>query len=175
MSSLKALPAIGVIVLLLAAARLESQPLQALQDPSALDSLLRRAVAAANSKKYEEALQLYQQLERSSDRWYSWAGTSGIVVVHRMAGAPDSARKVTERVAAERPGLAGLMAIWDGDTAMLEGDVSRAVASYRRAADEQGRQIVEQADRRESSPPVVPRLPSPRRSGRSDGAILSHV
>jgi hypothetical protein len=140
MSSLKALPSIGVMVFLLVGARVESQPVQ---DRSAVDLLLRRAVDAANSKRYPEALQLYQQLERSSHRWYSWAGTSGLVVVHRMAGAPDAARTVTERVAAERPRLAGLMAIWDGDTAMLEGDVSRALAAYRRAADVHGRQVVD--------------------------------
>lgn len=146
MISLKALAPTTALVLLFATARAESQPVQAIpaiEDRPALEVLLQKAVDAANVKNYSEALRLYQELEHSSHRWYSWAGTSGLVVVHRMAGAPDSARAVTERVAAARPELTGLMAIWDGDTALLEGDLSRALSAYRRAADVHGRQLVD--------------------------------
>jgi hypothetical protein len=46
-----------------------------------------------------------------------------------MAGDGESARAITEQIAIQRPELAGLMAIWDGDTAFLEGDGEGAVAA----------------------------------------------
>ena len=107
------------------------------------EPLLQKAVEATKVGNLTEALAFYRQLEQSSDPWYAWAGTSGEVVVHRMAGDGDSARVVTERIAAEEPKLAGLMTLWDGDTANLEGDFGRAVAAYRLAADRHGRQVVD--------------------------------
>jgi len=107
------------------------------------EQLLQEAVEAVKMGNFDEALALYRQLERSSDPWYAWAGTSGQVVVHRMAGDGDSARAVTGRVAAGRAELAGLMAVWDGDTAILESDFGRAVAAYRYAADRHGKQRVD--------------------------------
>src|SRR3990172_10441570 len=99
--------------------------------PQGDERLLQKAVDATKNENFAGALNLYRQLEQSSDPWYAWAGTSGRGVVHRIAGDADSARVVTQRIAAERPELAGLMAIWDGDTALLERDFARAVGAYR--------------------------------------------
>jgi hypothetical protein len=127
-------------MLLLAVVPAEPQPAE---DRSRLEHLLQNAVDAAKEEKFAKALSLYRQLEQSSDPWYAWAGTSGRVVVHRMAGDGDSARAVTEQIAANRAELAGLMEIWDGDTAILEGDLGRALGAYRQAADLHGRQVVD--------------------------------
>jgi len=140
MAGRKAVAGLAALLLLVAVAPGEPQ---LVEDHSGVELLLDRAVAAANAGKFAEALRLYQELERSSDPSYAWAGTSGQVIVHRMAGDGASARAVTQRIAAVRPGLAGLMAIWDGDTAMVEKDVERALGEYRRAADIHGRQVVD--------------------------------
>ena len=132
----------GLASLLVLLAVIPAEP-QSAPDRSALEQMADRAVEAANAGKFTEALRLYRQLERSSDRSFAWEGISGQVIVHRIAGDGDSARAVTERIAAEKPELAGLMDIWDGDTAMLEKDVAGAVGAYRRAADIHGRQLVD--------------------------------
>ncbi len=132
----------GLASLMLLLAVVPAEP-QLAEDRSGLERLLRRAVNAANTENFAEALELYQQLEQSSDPWYAWAGTSGRVMVHRMAGEGDSARAVTQRIAVDRAELAGLMEIWDGDTAFLEGDFGRALGAYRQAADLHGRQVVD--------------------------------
>jgi subtilase family serine protease len=132
----------GLASLLLLLAVIPAEP-QLAEDRSGLERLLRRAVKAVNADNYAEALRLYRRLEQSSDPWYAWAGTSGRVVVHRMAGDGDSARAVTQRIAVDRAELAGLMQIWDGDTAFLEGDFGRALGAYRQAADLHGSQVVD--------------------------------
>src|SRR3972149_4691579 len=116
---------------------------QLAEDRAPLEQLAHRAVEAANAGKFAEALHLSRELERSSDRSVAWEGISGQVIVHRIAGDGASARAGTQRIAAERPELAGLMDIWDGDTAMVEKDVERALGAYRRAADIHGRQVVD--------------------------------
>jgi hypothetical protein len=134
--------AAGLAALLLLAAVAPGAPRVAQRQPE-LELLLDQAVAAANAERFAEALELYRDIERSADPSYAWAGTSGQVIVHRMARDGDSARAVTERIAAARPELAGLMDVWDGDTALLERDSARALAAYRRAADLHGRQVVD--------------------------------
>jgi subtilase family serine protease/murein DD-endopeptidase MepM/ murein hydrolase activator NlpD len=134
--------AAGFAALLLLAVVAAGEPRVAPRRPD-LELLLDQAVAAANAERFAEALELYRDVERSADPSYAWAGTSGQVIVHRMARDGDSARAVTERIAAARPELAGLMDVWDGDTALLERDSARALAAYRRAADLHGRQVVD--------------------------------
>ena len=136
----KAVACLAAVWLLVAAAPGDSQPVA---DRPGLEDLADRAVAAANAGQLAEALKLYRELEQSADSSLSWAGVSGQVIVHRMAGDGASARLVTQRVGAERPELAGLMAVWDGDTAMVEKDVERALGEYRRAADIHGTQVVD--------------------------------
>src|SRR3972149_31233 len=133
----KAVAGLAPLLVLLAVTPAEPQ---SAPDRSALEQMADRAVEAANAGKFTEALRLYRQLERSSDRSFAWEGISGQVIVHRIAGDGDSARAVTERIAAEKPELAGLMDIWDGDTAMLEKDVAGGVGGCRRGAASRPRQ-----------------------------------
>ncbi|HET8647689.1 MAG TPA: peptidoglycan DD-metalloendopeptidase family protein, partial [Vicinamibacteria bacterium] len=112
-------------------------------EEAGVEQLADQAVEASNAGRSAEALQLWRQLELSSDRSLAWAGVSGQVIVNRMIGDGDAARAVTQRIAAARPDLAGLMALWDADTAMVEKDLQRALAEYRRAADVHGAQVVD--------------------------------
>lgn len=107
------------------------------------DALLEQAVAATKAGDLDRAATLYRRLERSPSSWHAWAGKSGQVAIHRMAGDADSARAVTARISAERPELAGLAAIWDGDTAMLEGDPEGAIRQYQLAFDSHGEDWVD--------------------------------
>jgi hypothetical protein len=108
-----------------------------------LDAVLQEAVLATLAGDLARALALYQEAEESGLPAYAWAGISGQVALHRMAGDGHSARALTDRIAQGRPELAGLMAIWDGDTAVLEDDLSGAIASYERALDRFGDQWVD--------------------------------
>jgi murein DD-endopeptidase MepM/ murein hydrolase activator NlpD len=102
------------------------------------DALLQQAVAATEAGDLDRALELYRSLESSPSSWYAWAGKSGQVAIHRMTGDGGSARAVTARIVLERPELAGLAAVWDGDTALLEGDLDGAIALYQVAVDLHG-------------------------------------
>jgi hypothetical protein len=131
----------GIACLFLLLAAVPVAP-QLLEDRSDLERQLDRAVDSANAGRFAEAVELYQELGRSSDPAIAWAGVSGQVIVHRMRGDGDSARSITQRISSERPELAGLMMIWDGDTAMVEKDVERA-RRVPRAADVHGTQVVD--------------------------------
>lgn len=98
-----------------------------------LESLLGLANAATDTGDFATAERVFEAVSREGDRWYAWAGVSGLVATYRRAGDFAAARAATARVARDRPELAGLMNVWDGDTAMLEGDVLGALAAYRRA------------------------------------------
>ncbi|WP_437336032.1 M23 family metallopeptidase [Sorangium sp. So ce394] len=108
------------------------------------DALLAAAVDAEEHGDTELALRCYEALGRSPSTWYAWAGVSGLTALHRMLGDFDAARAVTARVRAEQPERAGLMHVWDGDTAAIEGDTARALAAYGAALDEHGVQVAGQ-------------------------------
>ena len=94
-----------------------AEPLK--EEAALLEQLSDQAVEATRAGRYDEALELYRRLEQSSAPSYAWQGISGQVIVNRIAGRGDSARAVTRRIGTEKSELAGLMDIWDGDTAMV--------------------------------------------------------
>lgn len=100
------------------------------------DSLLELANTAARSGDVSTAEELFLEVASSDDPWYSWSATSGLVATYRMLGDYASAFAMTRKIRAERPQLAELMAVWDGDTAVLEGDLARARVEYQAVATE---------------------------------------
>lgn len=109
-----------------------------------LDAVLQDAVAAADRGEFELAFDLYRQVEISAGTgWHHWAGISGQVQVARRTGDFALALSVTDRVVSEQPKLAGLLAIWDGDTYWCAGLIEQAVAAYQLAADQHGADLVD--------------------------------
>lgn len=100
-----------------------------------LDRWLIRATRMAEAGKLALARDLFRQVESSSPPgWHRWAALSGQVWAGRLAGSSDVALEVTHRIASESPDLAGLMAIWDGDTFWNSGELDQALQSYELAS-----------------------------------------
>lgn len=70
----------------------------------------------------------------------SWVGVSGLVSTYRRIGDTEAAYSVTAEVAADKPDLAGLMLIWDGDTALTQED---KMDFYNKAHTEYGDQLLD--------------------------------
>ncbi len=148
---------LGLIALLLALAALPAVAAQssrpeslALDAPRGhavhLDRLLQQATAAAERGNFpaaEEKYRLVEELARDSDTWQRWAAISGQVWAARMGGTSENAMVVTRRVRDERPDLAGLMAIWEGDSLWFAGELTAAADRYRSAARDHGTDIVD--------------------------------
>ncbi|MFV8754893.1 peptidoglycan DD-metalloendopeptidase family protein [Nannocystaceae bacterium ST9] len=110
--------------------------LEPITPDSADERTISEAVVAQNDGDFDRALELYAQLEDSPDPWYAWAGTSGQVAVNRVRGDFDAARAITAGIRAKHPERTGLSHLWDGDTAVLEGNHERALVNYRVALDD---------------------------------------
>lgn len=109
-----------------------------------LDRLLEEAVAATDRGDYARAASLYREVELAGEGTpYEWTGVSGQVSVARIASDTQSALAVTARVTRARPDLAGLLAIWDGDTFAAAGDKGRAAERYRYALDRHGDDVID--------------------------------
>jgi murein DD-endopeptidase MepM/ murein hydrolase activator NlpD len=101
------------------------------QDPLLLQ--LEQAHIASGVGDMQTAQRLFGKVQAAAFPWHAWAATSGLVAAYRMSGDTLSAFEITTQVSEERPHLRGLMSIWDGDTAVLAGDVSAAQSYYSRA------------------------------------------
>lgn len=97
------------------------------------DALLEQANKAIENGDYATAEGIYQEVAAGTAPDIAWFGTSGLVALYRQTGDSAAAHAVTAAVAAQRPDMAGLMAIWDGDTAWLAGDTAAALTYYQTA------------------------------------------
>jgi tetratricopeptide (TPR) repeat protein len=97
------------------------------------DELMKLGWAAQESGDVQAARMAFRAVATSNDSWYSWAGESALVATYRLSGDWDGARQETAQIAARRPDLVALMHLWDGDTAVLAGDLDQAVTLYREA------------------------------------------
>lgn len=118
--------------------------------PSEFDSALLAADAAVAAGDYDKAQEILEGLVagtapdvlQAGDAYdlqagdapdYFWAAGSGLVSLHRLTGDFEAASRVTAELAAARPELAGLLAVWEGDTAVLQGDADLALSRYQSA------------------------------------------
>ncbi len=99
-------------------------------------NLLLNAQKALKAKKFEEADRLYAQLGSSKDRWYSWAGVSGQVVIRRKMQDWQGSEQLTAEMRKKRPELSALMYLWDADTARLAGQKEKAEKAYAKAQEQ---------------------------------------
>ena len=97
---------------------------------------LERAHEAARAGDVATAEALFRQVRASAFPWHSWAATSGLVATYRMNGEDAAAFAETTQISEDKPQLRDLMSLWDGDTAVLAGDLSAARAYYSQAVRE---------------------------------------
>ena len=115
---------------------------QTIQQEDGLIRQLEQAHEAARGGDVETAVTLFRQVSAAAFPWHAWAATSGLVATYRMNADFSAAFAVTAQVSRERPHLQGLMAIWDGDTAVLAGDLPGARAYYLKASQDPSSAVV---------------------------------
>ena len=111
-----------------------SQTAEASQQEDELIVQLERAHDAARAGDMATAEKLFQQVRASAFPWHSWAATGGLIATHRMRGNFSAAFRETMQISTDKPRLSHLMSVWNGDTAVLAGDLAGAQTHYKQAA-----------------------------------------
>ncbi|MBI2415523.1 MAG: hypothetical protein HYV33_02555 [Candidatus Kerfeldbacteria bacterium] len=108
----------------------------------ALDQQLQHARMASAENNFEEAIELFENLEESGSHRHRWAAISGQTNIYRRQHNFDAARAVTARASTAEPAVAGLMHIWNGDIDMQNKDYEAAITEYQTAEQNYGNTIV---------------------------------
>ena len=147
------------------------------QEDPLLDELS-TAHELAEGGDWAAAETILRNLQDSPFPWHSWAATSSLLAIYRMNDQTSSALALTARVAEERPHLRGLMQVWDGDSAVLSGDLLAALDSYQQAAESTSADIKELALRQLARLAVLEKKParaaSAKRAAMESIAGLTH-
>lgn len=83
--------------------------------------------------QYADSERIYREIEASENHWHSWVGTSGRYSAYIKSEDYESAYSLTEEIVARRPDLAGLMVIWNAQTATSSGDTEKALQLTKKA------------------------------------------
>ena len=121
--------ALGLLLLLPGAASLAQSP----QSLANTDAQIAEAVKAVNNGDYATAQVIYNDVAWGTAPDILWDGVGGLLALYRETGDASAAYQLTAEVTFRKPEFAGLMAVWNGDTAAFFGDTASALAHYQAA------------------------------------------